>query len=55
MTDPKTLQTTAQTAAALGITTNAVAQQVRRGVLIPAYKLPGLRGAYLFNPQAVAA
>lgn len=38
----------------LGITVRQVARRVHAGTLVPAVKLPGLRGAYLFDPDRLA-
>ena len=45
--------TTAEVADRLGCDTRTVARHVERGNLTPAMKLPGLRGAYLFDPAEV--
>lgn len=45
--------TTAQVADALHVGVRAVARLVERRALEPAIKLPGVRGAYLFDPEAV--
>jgi excisionase family DNA binding protein len=50
MTD---MLTTSQVAEILGKSTRRVSQLVKSGRLHPALKLEGIRGAYLFEPQAV--
>lgn len=47
------LLNTREVADALGVSTREVARRVERGVLEPAVKLPGVRGAFLFDPAAV--
>lgn len=49
------LLTTRDVADALEVSPREVARRVERGQLEPVVKLPGLRGAYLFNPDAVLA
>ncbi|WP_371512094.1 type IV toxin-antitoxin system AbiEi family antitoxin domain-containing protein [Microbacterium paraoxydans] len=41
--------TTREVAAAHGVSTREIARRVARGDLEPVGKLPGIRGAYLFN------
>lgn len=41
--------TTRDVAAAHGVSTREVARRVERGELEPVTKLPGIRGAYLFD------
>ena len=45
--------TTAQAAEALGITRRAVVARVERGALVPALRLPGRTGAYLFDAEQI--
>ena len=45
--------TTREVADALQTTTREVARRVERGDLVPVTKLPGLRGAFLFDPKVV--
>jgi excisionase family DNA binding protein len=45
--------TTSQVAEILGKSTRRITQLVKSGRLRPALKLEGIRGAYLFEPQAV--
>ena len=45
----------ASVSAILGCSRREVTRLVERGVLEPAMKLDGLRGAYLFDPDVVAA
>lgn len=45
--------TTAEVAERLGLTPAAVSYRVRHGQLTPAAKAPGVRGAYLFDPDEV--
>lgn len=47
--------TTAEVAAELRVTPQAVSLMVKRGALTPARKLPGLRGAFLFDRASVEA
>lgn len=47
--------TTAQIAERLGITPSGVSRMVHRGKLTPAIKLPGIRGAFLFDEASVEA
>ena len=47
--------TTAEAARMLRVSPQAVGQMVKRGDLEPAYKLPGLRGAFLFHIASVEA
>lgn len=49
------LITATEAAAILGQTVRNVARLAGTGKLEPAKKLPGLRGAYLFNPDDVDA
>lgn len=51
----KELVTTAQAAVILGCTVRTVHRMVQRGALNPAVKVPGYKGAYLFDRAAVAA
>lgn len=50
---PNDYMTTAEVAAALEVSRQAILQRVESGSLRPAMKLPGLRGAYLFDPADV--
>ena len=43
------LLTTRDVADAYGVSTREIARRVETGALEPAVKLPGLRGAYLFD------
>lgn len=45
--------TTADVAQALGVSVRTVARYVERGTLAPSLRLPGLRGAHLFDPADV--
>lgn len=47
--------TTREVADAFGVTTREIARRVERSALEPAVKLPGLRGAFLFNRADIAA
>jgi len=47
--------TTAQLAERAGVSPQAIGQRVRRGQLTPAGKLPGIRGAYLFQDAPIPA
>lgn len=47
--------TTRDVAVALGVSPREVARRVQRGVLEPVVKLPGVRGAYLFDPASIEA
>jgi excisionase family DNA binding protein len=47
--------TTAEVAERLDVDVSTVARWVRSGALAPSGKLPGLRGAYLFEPGDVDA
>lgn len=44
---------TADAAKRLGVSTRQVARMVAAGKLSPAFKAPGIRGAYLFDRTAV--
>lgn len=48
------LLTTAQVAEQANVSTRTVARWVERGQLEPAHRIPGVTGALLFDPQAVA-
>lgn len=48
------LLTTRDVAAALKVSTREVARRVKTGALEPAVQLPGIRGAYLFDPSVVS-
>lgn len=52
MSNPN-LMTTRAAADALGVSTREVARRVERGALDPAVKLPGLRGAFLFDRRVI--
>lgn len=45
--------TTRDVAAAHGVSTREIARRVERGELEPVAKLPGIRGAFLFNPDVL--
>lgn len=47
------LLTTRDVAEALGVSTREVARRVEAGALEPAVKLPGLRGAFLFDRDVI--
>lgn len=47
--------TTAEVAAALKVSPRRVSRMVESGTLTPATKLPGVRGAFLFDPETVRA
>ena len=49
------LVTTAEVARRFGVTPQAVQRWVVSGALTPVQKLSGVRGAYLFTEDAVAA
>ena len=49
-----TLITTAEVAQRLGVSIPTVNRWVRDGRLEPVQKLPGIRGANLFHPDAIA-
>lgn len=49
------LLTTQQVARQLGLTRATICLAVKRGRLVYELKLPGVNGAYLFNPAAVRA
>jgi len=42
--------TTAEVAERLGVSPSAISYRVRAGTLTPAMKMPGKRGAFLFDP-----
>jgi len=50
---PNTDLTTSEVAARLGVSVSSVHRLVTSGVLVPRRKLPGLRGALLFDPKHV--
>lgn len=45
--------TTAEVADLAGVSTKTVSRWVAAGELAPLTKLPGIRGAFLFDPKAV--
>ena len=45
--------TTRDVAAAHGVSTREIARRVERGELEPVAKLPGIRGAFLFDASAM--
>ena len=45
--------TTAELARRLGVTPGAISLMVKRGAIAPAIKLPGIRGAFLFDASVV--
>lgn len=47
--------TTAEAATKLEVTPSAISYMVKRGELTPAMKLPGRRGAFLFDPASIEA
>ena len=47
--------TTAEAARTLRVSPQAISLMVKRGALAPAFKLPGLRGAFLFTPASIEA
>jgi len=47
--------TTAEVAERLKVTPSAVSLMVKRGDLKPALKLPGIRGAFLFDTASIEA
>lgn len=47
------LVTTREAARRLGVRPQSVARLVERGTLTPALQLPGVRGAFLFDPAAI--
>lgn len=47
------LLTTRDVADAYGVSTREIARRVETGALEPAVKLPGLRGAFLFDRSAL--
>lgn len=49
------LLTSAEVAQRAKVSTRTVARWVERGELEPAQKIPGIRGALLFDPAAVEA
>lgn len=49
------LLTTREAAKEAGLTIKQVARMVTRGELTPAAKAPGVRGAYLFDPNTITA
>lgn len=53
--DTADLLVTAEVAATLKTDRKGVRRLVERGDLVPVRKLPGLTGAYLFDPVAVEA
>lgn len=44
------LLTTAEVAERLGVTPSAISRRVKTGTLVPVRKMPGKRGAFLFDP-----
>lgn len=54
-TEISELLPTADVAARLGKDVSTVLRMVKAGRLTPVVKTPGLRGAYLFDPEDVAA
>lgn len=50
-----TLIPTAEVAKALGVHVGTVSRMVAGKQLVPAYKIPGRTGAYLFDPADVEA
>ncbi|WP_058234152.1 helix-turn-helix domain-containing protein [Devriesea agamarum] len=50
---PHGLLSTTQVAERLGITRNTVLQRLATDRLVPAMKLPGRTGAYLFDPAVI--
>lgn len=47
------LLTSSEVALRLGLTQNHVARMARLGTINPAMRLPGRRGAFLFDPATV--
>lgn len=47
------LRTSAEAASALTVDRATVTRWVQSGRLVPALKLPGLRGAYMFTDEAI--
>lgn len=47
------LRTSAEAASALTVDRATVTRWVQSGRLVPALKLPGLRGAYVFTDEAI--
>ena len=45
----------AEAAAIFGVTIKTITRYVARGTLVPAFKLAGIRGAYIFNRADVEA
>lgn len=50
-----TPMTTSEVAAAFGVDRSIVVRRVQAGHLTPVQKLPGLRGAYLFDRASIQA
>lgn len=50
---PAELIATSTAAELLGVTPRHITRLVDRGALVPALKLPGKTGAYLFDPEAI--
>ena len=46
---------TSEVAAQLGIDVRTVHRKVASGEIVPLFKAPGLRGAYMFDPADVEA
>ena len=53
MFDKQTLLTTADVAVKLNVSVKTVTRWAASGVLVPAQRLTGPRGAFLFDPEAV--
>lgn len=53
MSSSGTFTTTAEVATRLGVSVRQVARLVERGRITPLDRLPGVRGAYLFDPNEV--
>ena len=55
MPQPTTLLSAAEAADSLGVDRSTISRWVSSGRLVPAHKLPGRRGAYLFSTAAIEA
>lgn len=54
-TSPADLLTSAEVCERLGIDRSTLSRWVQVGRIQPAVKMPGIRGAFLFEPRAIEA